>query len=227
LIDSSETAEVWRDRLALDCPILVLPKVEATGSAALQRVAVACAGAAARLTGVISRENLIEAVGAEYSQLDGATHVANREAALEAYDQMVPHQGLVRGRDSTGPAEASTWIDLPFDEADISAPSIHAALTSVKVRTGLWRTMRPVVDYDRCNRCWWVCSTFCPDDAISVSDSGQPVIDYDTCKGCLICVAQCPPHAIEAVPEGSFASVEMTEGTANLEPVDPGKREAT
>jgi pyruvate ferredoxin oxidoreductase gamma subunit len=60
--------------------------------------------------------------------------------------------------------------------------------------------MRPVIDYDRCRHCWWVCSTFCPDNAIAVSD-GKPVIDYDHCKGCMICVAQCPPHAIAAIPE--------------------------
>jgi pyruvate ferredoxin oxidoreductase gamma subunit len=58
-----------------------------------------------------------------------------------------------------------------------------------------------VIDYDRCNRCWWVCSTFCPDGAIRV-EAGTPRIDYEHCKGCLVCVAQCPPHAIEAVPEG-------------------------
>ena len=82
-----------------------------------------------------------------------------------------------------------------------AAPAIHAAATSVEVRTGLWRTMRPVIDYQRCNRCWWVCSTFCPDAAISVESDGSPVIDYDHCKGCLVCVAKCPPHAIEAIPE--------------------------
>jgi pyruvate ferredoxin oxidoreductase gamma subunit len=29
----------------------------------------------------------------------------------------------------------------------------------------------------------------------------RPVIDYDHCKGCMICVAKCPPHAIETIPE--------------------------
>ena len=71
----------------------------------------------------------------------------------------------------------------------------------VEVRTGLWRTMRPVIDHDRCNRCWWVCSTFCPDSAIQVNEEGYPEIDYDHCKGCLICAAKCPPHAIEAIAE--------------------------
>ena len=71
----------------------------------------------------------------------------------------------------------------------------------VEVRTGLWRTMRPVINYEKCSGCWWVCSTYCPDGAINVRDDGKPDIDYDHCKGCLVCVAQCPPHAIESIPE--------------------------
>jgi len=46
-----------------------------------------------------------------------------------------------------------------------------------------------------------VCSEFCPDSAIKVGADGRPEIDYDHCKGCMVCVAQCPPHAIAAVPE--------------------------
>jgi pyruvate ferredoxin oxidoreductase gamma subunit len=115
---------------------------------------------------------------------------------------MAAHEGKVtEGR--AIPAEQyrmPDWIDLPFEEADLSAPVIFAGATSVQVRTGLWRTLRPVIDYDKCNRCWWVCSTFCPDSAINVKD-GRPEIDYDHCKGCMICVAQCPPHAIGAIPE--------------------------
>ena len=63
------------------------------------------------------------------------------------------------------------------------------------------RRWYPVIDYSRCNKCWWVCSTFCPDGAIEVDEEGSPHIDYDHCKGCLVCVAKCPPHAIEAIPE--------------------------
>ncbi len=61
--------------------------------------------------------------------------------------------------------------------------------------------MRPVIDHERCNRCSWVCGSFCPDGAIDVGGDGYPRIDLDHCKGCMICVAQCPPHAIEAVAE--------------------------
>jgi pyruvate ferredoxin oxidoreductase gamma subunit len=95
---------------------------------------------------------------------------------------------------------APDWVELPADESDAAAAAIHASATSVEVRTGLWRTVRPVIDYARCNHCWWVCSEFCPDSAIKVI-GGRPEIDYDHCKGCMICVAQCPPHAIASVPE--------------------------
>jgi pyruvate ferredoxin oxidoreductase gamma subunit len=57
-----------------------------------------------------------------------------------------------------------------------------------------------VIDYDHCSKCWWVCSTFCPDSAIAV-EKGIPAIDYDHCKGCMICVGICPPHAIGSIPE--------------------------
>ena len=100
-------------------------------------------------------------------------------------------------RDYVRPA----WIDLPVEEPHLSAPDIHTPATSVEVKTGLWRTMRPVIDYQHCNRCSWVCSSLCPDSAIEVDADGTPRIDYDHCKGCLICVAVCPPHAIQAIPE--------------------------
>jgi pyruvate ferredoxin oxidoreductase gamma subunit len=41
----------------------------------------------------------------------------------------------------------------------------------------------------------------CPDSAIKVTAEGFPEIDYDHCKGCMVCVAVCPTHAINAVPE--------------------------
>jgi pyruvate ferredoxin oxidoreductase gamma subunit len=69
------------------------------------------------------------------------------------------------------------------------------------MKTGLWRTMRPIIDRAHCKHCWWVCSTFCPDGVIQVDDAGCPQIDYAHCKGCMVCVSQCPNHAIEVVSE--------------------------
>ena len=127
----------------------------------------------------------------------------NLSKALEAYDLIVDYAGVVREAEEilADGYEKPEWVELPFENARISAPAIHGGATSVEVKTGLWRTMRPVIDYGQCNRCWWVCSTFCPDSAIRVDEEGSPQIDYEHCKGCMICVAQCPAHAIQAIPE--------------------------
>ena len=92
----------------------------------------------------------------------------------------------------------------------LRATAIHAAATSVEVKTGLWRTMRPVIELERCNRCHWVCGTLCPDGAIEVDAEGAPRIDYDHCKGCLVCVAVCPRHAIGSIPEAQARAEEAS-----------------
>ncbi len=129
---------------------------------------------------------------------------------------MQEHDGLVSEGSMTSAADYDKpdWAELPFEAARISAPTIFTTANSVEVHTGLWRTLRPVIDYARCSRCWWVCSTFCPDSAITVDADGRPAIDYDHCKGCMICVAQCPPHAIEAVPEAQAQQAEATGETS-------------
>ena len=201
LISSEQAVEVWEKRLNLAGTLLTLPAV--TLEAERHQPGAACAGAAARLVGAISRTSLEQALRQELARLGSATVASNLEHALAAYDLMAPHAGCVQegtAAAATGHA-APDWVAWPLDEADAAAAAIHAAATSVEVRTGLWRTLRPVIDYERCNRCWWVCSEFCPDSAIRVNAEGYPEIDYDHCKGCLVCAAQCPPHAIRAIPE--------------------------
>lgn len=214
LINSHESPATWRHRLNVSGPVLILPAAAEEGDrATLPYVSAACAGAAARLLGVIGRDALARAVGDELAALGAEVVEKNLAGALQAFDSMADHAGAVAegGRAAAAAYEHPEWIELPFEEARLAAPAIHAGATSVEVRTGLWRTMRPVIDYSRCKRCWWVCSTFCPDSAITVTDQGSPEIDYDHCKGCLICVARCPPHAIEAVPE-HVAQAEAQEG---------------
>lgn len=82
--------------------------------------------------------------------------------------------------------------------------------SSLKYKTGSWRTMKPVLTPENCifcNTCW----QFCPDSAIEPADpkTKKPiVIDYDYCKGCGICVQECLANknpnlkdALEMVPE--------------------------
>ena len=215
LINSDQTAETWQHRLNLDSRIITLP-AETTERDELRFIGATCTGAAARLLGVITRASMEQAIEQELADLGDALIEKNLSRALLAYDSMQPHHGCVNPASDTDATAytAPSWIDLPFDEARIAAPDIRAAANSVQIKTGLWRTLRPVIDYERCNRCWWVCSTFCPDGAIKVDDK-TPVIDYDHCKGCMVCVAQCPPHAIEAIPETLAQEQEAAEETTS------------
>lgn len=198
LIASHESPEAWRGRLNLQGRVVVLPVFTETTRADLPFVGVACAAAAARMIG-LPWEAVDASIASELCDLGAALRMRNAERARAGFDFAAAWEGCVceRADASVGPPD---WIDMPFESAALAAPAIHATATSVQVRTGLWRLLRPVVDSELCHGCWWVCSTLCPDGAIAVAD-GRPVVDYEHCKGCMVCVAVCPHHAIAAVPE--------------------------
>ncbi|HSD11682.1 MAG TPA: 2-oxoacid:acceptor oxidoreductase family protein [Candidatus Binatia bacterium] len=201
LLTSYDGGEVWRNRLRFAGKVLTLPPEPSAAESGIQVASMASAGAAARLLSGISRGALERAVREETAEFG---HVETSvESALDAYDRMEPYECCVaEGDELLGDHwERPAWIELPAEGASVSSPAIHAAATSELAKTGLWRTMRPVIEEGRCHRCWWVCSTLCPENAIPVAADGRPTIDYDHCKGCLVCVAVCPHHAIEAVPE--------------------------
>lgn len=72
--------------------------------------------------------------------------------------------------------------------------------STVKNKTGSWRSLKPLVDEKKCTRCG-ICWSFCPDIAIKISKDKGAVIDYEHCKGCGICAAICPFKAIVMVKE--------------------------
>ena len=131
----------------------------------------------------------------------------NLELALTAFARLTPHRGLMHQAPEPNPQTSPDpdWIELGAEPAEIAAPAIHGSLTSEHSQTGLWRSLRPEIDYASCGGCWWICSSACPDGAITLDVNGRPQIDYDHCKGCLVCLAQCPPHAISARPEAEPA----------------------
>jgi len=204
LISSKEKPEVWRERLRLAGPVLTLPRAAAlTGTQELRFIGAACAGAAARLVGVIPRNCLAQAIRDELAHLGETVVAKDLDATLGAFDLLAEHAGSVTEapEPSADTYEKPHWIDLPFDAANLAAPDIFTPASSAQVPTGLWRTVRPVIDYEHCRRCAWICSTLCPDSTISVNAEGYPQIDYEHCKGCLICMTSCPAHAIRAMPE--------------------------
>ena len=203
LISSDEKPQTWKERMKFGT-VVVLPSAEETKDRAeLQYTGVAAMGAAARLLGVVFSDTLKQAIMDELAPLGALVAGKNVRKALEAFDRVSDHAGCVpEGREASATSYAPPdWVEVPFENARVSAPAIHEAATSVEVKTGLWRTLRPVLDRARCKRCWYMCTTFCPDSAMSVTAEGYPEIDYDHCKGCMICYARCHNHAIEAVPE--------------------------
>lgn len=204
LINSSAPSEEWRARLELRGPVLTLRVGAGVGDRnELPLIGATCTGAAARLVGVISRERLAEAIHAEIGKLGAVLLQRNLEQTLAAFDAMAANAGMASEGAEIAAAryERPAWVDLPLDAVQAATPQATAAATSVLVKTGVWRTQRPVIDYRHCHRCSWICSTLCPDSAIPVAADRTPRIDYDHCKGCMICAAVCPSHAIAIVPE--------------------------
>lgn len=204
LLYTDTEGTLWQNRLNLDNTFLTIP-VDREAQDPLQRryAGVSCVGGAASLTGVIQQATLKTAIEQELAERAPTTVATNVDhanasfALLAKIDTTIREGKAVSANDYLVP----DWIEPIAEPATISAPTIHGEATSEKVQTGLWRTMRPVIEYDKCRQCWWVCSTFCPDSAISVTKNRFTRIDYDHCKGCMVCVMQCPSHAIVAIPE--------------------------
>lgn len=68
--------------------------------------------------------------------------------------------------------------------------------STIKNKTGGWRSFRPVRDKEKCTKCG-LCWKFCPDNAINEDFD----VNYDYCKGCGICANICPFKAIKMVKE--------------------------
>jgi pyruvate ferredoxin oxidoreductase gamma subunit len=202
LIHSAAGPEEWAKRLGSPSSILVLP-AGAPGEHEL--AGICCAGAAARLTGLVGRASLDAAVRAETARYGEAAVARSLDQALASYDAFSASAGALAEAARSVP-RPSQWVALPAEPPALSAPHIHGAATSELANTGTWRTLRPVIDPERCNRCSWICATLCPDSAIRVEEDRTPRIDLDHCKGCLVCVAVCPPHAIRAVAETELAA---------------------
>jgi pyruvate ferredoxin oxidoreductase delta subunit len=66
------------------------------------------------------------------------------------------------------------------------------------------RTMRPVVDFDKCVKCT-LCWLQCPDSCFDVTPEGLYDANMEACCGCGICEAVCPvEHCITMVNESAF-----------------------
>lgn len=69
----------------------------------------------------------------------------------------------------------------------------------IVMKTGEWRSERPIVDRTKCVKCG-TCWAFCPTQCI-VEKPRWFEADMAICKGCGICKTECPHGAITMVTE--------------------------
>ena len=91
-------------------------------------------------------------------------------------------------------ADELTWKDI--EVGNVITEAGNASLR----RTGDWRTERPVMDKEKCNKCG-LCWLYCPDGAIKLLEDGYYEPDLYHCKGCGICAKACPREAITMIEE--------------------------
>ena len=102
-----------------------------------------------------------------------------------------------------------TYEDIPY--APISTKKSKDVFF-----TGNWRTMRPVLDVEKCincNTCW----KFCPDVSIQLGET-HVTVNYDYCKGCGICAHECPVKAFTMVRE--VEAIRQAEAAKKREAMD-------
>lgn len=89
------------------------------------------------------------------------------------------------------------WREIPIGGLIINPPN------TTDYNTGSWRTIRPVLNKEKCINCLQ-CWLYCPDDAIIVKDEEMKGHNLVHCKGCGLCAEICPVDAIEMVLESKF-----------------------
>jgi len=89
-------------------------------------------------------------------------------------------------------------LTIPYDKL---TPTPITYDKEMKLKTGSWRTFKPVIDREKCIKCF-ICWKFCPDVSVTVEDEDSyPEINYEYCKGCGICAHECPADAIDMEKE--------------------------
>ncbi|ODS30551.1 MAG: pyruvate synthase gamma/delta subunit [Candidatus Scalindua rubra] len=184
-----ETYKITGEIVTLDITDIVLNVI---GKPILSSVA---AASACKLTGVITKESLKEAVFKELMSIGLKKEVIkkNVQAALACFDRISEvHPGYFKPKKEE---EKDEIVKLGYANPCLGSPSVYAEGNTRLKKTGNWRLFKPIIDYEECSRCL-ACFVHCPHSCISVDESGYPMIDYENCKGCFTCLDECPKKII-------------------------------
>ena len=153
------------------------------------------AASACKLTGVISKNSLEEAVIKELADINLKKEVISKnvQAALASFDN-TPTISFPNLRLS-GEENKNKVVRLGYDGPYVGSSSVYESGNTITKKTGNWRLFKPVIDYTRCSKCR-ACFVNCPHSCISLDESGYPQIDYENCKGCFTCMDECPKKVI-------------------------------
>ena len=87
---------------------------------------------------------------------------------------------------------------------DVTPGTVTFGASSREVKTGLWRSMRPVFDLDKCISCL-KCWVQCPDLSVLTDNESKVCgVNLFYCKGCGICAETCPVKCIKLIQEDKF-----------------------
>jgi pyruvate ferredoxin oxidoreductase gamma subunit len=161
----------------------------------------AAAAVAAKCVPSIQSSALGEAVRIELAEFGLPQDLIEKNvAAAGAAYQRTPAIELAIAAGVPAAAEPS-WPALPYlASARFAGPTIRRPGGATLRQTGNWRVERPVIDLDKCKRCF-LCYLYCPEAAMRLDNENYPHVDYDHCKGCMICYEECPTDAIDRRPE--------------------------
>jgi pyruvate ferredoxin oxidoreductase delta subunit len=171
-------------------------------------------GAIAKLLpDLFSLTSLQEVIGEEWHD------PLKQTSALRAYERV----STVTVQPSQGNPETPYKFDFPkwHEMRDgIAIPNIPLGAAVADPATGqsggyrparnptfkkyLTRTMRPVIDFEKCVKCT-LCWLQCPDSVFDVMPDGTYDADMEACCGCGVCEAVCPePECVTMVNESHF-----------------------
>jgi len=86
-----------------------------------------------------------------------------------------------------------TWKEMEIG-------SLTEPASSLKFKTGSWKSFKPVWDKKKCIHCM-TCVVDCPENCIPAKNGKREETDFDMCKGCKICAEVCPVKCIKMVEE--------------------------